>query len=196
MTRRPADRVPASSTSSGSPLRTFAESSAPDRRTHSATRPRPPRSRVILRMRSPSSSSSPSSRSMGAFGMRSARVARGTDRRGGARRPAAADGARRASEARRDAQPWYARADGRRGSPPPRDAHAGLPVRRPRARGPHHERAAARDGRARRRRSRAAAPPARRRSAQARAPASARASTPPRSSCRWASDRAATIAIR
>ena len=34
----PAERVPASSTSSGSPLRTLAESSAPERSTHSATR--------------------------------------------------------------------------------------------------------------------------------------------------------------
>ena len=37
ITRNPAARCPASSTSSGSPRRTFAESSAPDRRTHSAT---------------------------------------------------------------------------------------------------------------------------------------------------------------
>ena len=65
MTRSPAERVPASSTSSGSPLRTLAESSAPERSTHSATRSAPPRSRAMRRMRSPSSSSSPSSRSRG-----------------------------------------------------------------------------------------------------------------------------------
>src|ERR1019366_48300 len=63
----PAGRVPASSTSSGSPFRTLAESSAPERKTHSAMRPLPPRSRVIFKMRSPSSSNSASSRSIGAL---------------------------------------------------------------------------------------------------------------------------------